>query len=110
MKRIPKNKLDGEDIRRVAEQLLREKLPSVQVEGYQITTSMVLNVLIKAAIDKSSIEAVGEDLVEVVDRNTLREALNRVVTVDDWRQHEAEFNAALAACIPAEMPRRGLAM
>jgi putative transposase len=110
MKRIPKDTLEGEDIRRVAEQLLREKLPSVQVEGYQITTSMVLNVLIKAAIDKSSIEAVCEDLVEVVDGNTLREALNRVLTVEDMRQHEAEFNEALAACIPVEMPRRGLEM
>src|ERR1039457_2151428 len=101
MKRIPKDTLEGEDIRRAAEQLLHEKLPSVRVEGYQITTSMVLNVLIKAAIDKSSIEAVCEDLVEVVDGNTLREALNRTLTVEDMRQHEAEFNEALAACIPA---------
>jgi putative transposase len=110
MKRIPKDNLDAEDIRDLTERLLREKLVSVQVEGYKITTSMVLNVLIKAAVEQRSIEAVCEDLTEVVDGNTLREALNRVLTVDDLRQHEAEFNAALAACIPGAMPRRGLEM
>jgi hypothetical protein len=46
----------------------------------------------------------------VVDSNTLREAINRVLTVEDLRQHETEFNAALAECIPAAMPRRGLEM
>jgi hypothetical protein len=46
----------------------------------------------------------------VVDSNTLREAVNRVLTVEDLRQHETEFHAALAECIPAAMPRRGLEM
>jgi hypothetical protein len=80
----------------------------VRMEGYKITTSMVLNVLLKAALEKRSIEAVCGDLRDVVDSNTLREAVNRALTVDDLRQHEAEMNGALAACIPAEMPRCGL--
>jgi len=109
MKIIPKDQLDAEDIRDLTERLLRENL-SLQVEGYKITTSMVLNVLIKAAVEKRSIQAVCEDLTDVVDGNTLREALNRALTVDDLQQHEAEFNAVLAACIPVEMPRRGLEM
>ena|SRR5271165_3092357 len=109
MQIILKDKLDGEDIRELTERLLREHL-SLQVEGYKMTTSMVLNVLIKAAVERRSIEAVCEDLVDVVDGNTLREALNRELTVADLRQHETEFNAALAACIPVEMPRRGLEM
>jgi putative transposase len=71
---------------------------------------MVLNVLLKAAVEKRSIEAVCADLSDVVDSNTLREAVNRVLTVEDLRQHEAEFNAALAECIPATMPRCGLEM
>jgi putative transposase len=109
MKIIVKDQLDAEDVRDLTERLLLEHL-SLEVSGYKITTSMVLNVLIKAAVEKRSIDAVCKDLSEVVDGNTLREALNRALTVDDLRQHEAEFNAALAACIPVEMPRRGLEM
>src|SRR5579864_6912157 len=110
MEIIPKNRLTAENVRALTEQLLRERLPSLQTEGYKITTSMVLNVLLLAAIEKRSIEAVCTDLSDVVDSNTLREAVNRALTVDDLRQHETEFNAALAACFPREMPRRGLEM
>ena len=106
---ILKNRLNAEDVREVAEKLLSEQL-SLEVEGYKVTTRMVLNVLVKAAVDKRSIEAVCEDLEEVVDGNTLREAVNRTLKVDELRQHEVEFNAALAACIPVEMPRLGLEM
>ena len=109
MEIIPKDRLNAEDVRELTERLLREQL-SLQVEGYKITTSMVLNVLLKAAVEKRSIEAVCDDLTDVVDSNTLREAINRVLTVEDLRQHETEFNAALAECIPAAMPRRGLEM
>src|SRR5512135_2398000 len=109
MEIIAKDRLNAEDVRELTERLLREQL-SLQVEGYKITTSMVLNVLLKAAVEKRSIEAVCDDLTDVVDSNTLREAINRALTVEDLRQHEAEFNAALADCVPAEMPRRGLEM
>jgi hypothetical protein len=106
---IAKDRLNAEDVRDLTERLLREQL-SLAVDGYKITTSMVLNVLLKAAVEKRSIEAVCADLVDVVDSNTLREALNQALRVEDLRQHEVEFNAALAECIPAEMPRRGLEM
>src|SRR5260370_10705321 len=109
MEIIPKDRVNAEDVRALTERLLREQL-SLQVEGYKITTSMVLNVLLKAAVEKRSIEAVCADLADVVDSNTLREAVNRALTVDDLRQHEAEFNAAAAVCIPAALPRRGLAL
>lgn len=109
MEIIPKDRLNAEDVRELTERLLREQL-SFQVEGYKITTSMVLNVLLKAAVEKRSIEAVCDDLTDVVDSNTLREAVNRVLTVEDLRQHEAEFNTALAECIPSTMPRQGLEM
>jgi putative transposase len=109
MEIIPKDRLNAEDVRELTERLLREQL-SLQTEGYKITTGMVFSVLVKAAIEKRSIEAVCADLVDVVDSNTLREAVNRALSVDDVRQHEVEFNAALAACIPEQMPRRGLEM
>jgi hypothetical protein len=93
----------------MTERLLREQL-SLKVEGYKLTTSMLLNVVLKAAVDKRSIEAVCEDLADVVDGNTLGEGLNGALRVEDLRQHEGEFNGALAACIPNELPRRGLEM
>ncbi len=106
---IPKNRLAGEDARALTERLLHDHL-SLEVTGYKVTTSIVLNVLLKAAIEQRSIDAVCADLVGVVDGNTVREALNRSLTVVQLRQHEAEFNAALAACIPAQLPRHGLEM
>lgn len=109
MEMIAKDQLEAEDVREMCERLLRDHL-SMATEGYKISTSRVLNVLLTAAVEKRSIEAVCGDLVGVVDSNTLREALNRALTVDDLRQHEAEFNAALADCIPRQMPTAGLEM
>ena len=109
MEIIAKNRLNAEDVRKLTERLLREQL-SLPIEGYKITTSMVLNVLLKAAVEKRSIEAVCADLTGVVDSNTLREALNQALRVEDLRQHESEFNAALAKCIPAQMPHQGMEM
>jgi hypothetical protein len=60
MEIIAKGQLNAEDVRALTERLVREQL-SLQVEGYQITTSMVLNVLLKAAIEKRGIEAVCAD-------------------------------------------------
>lgn len=109
MEIILKNWLKAEDVREVSEALLKKHL-TLAVEGHKLTTEMALNVLMKAAIENQSIEAVCADLSDVVDSNTLREALNRALTVTELRQHEAEFNAALADCIPQAMPRRGLEM
>ena len=110
MQMVAKTKLEAEDVRELAEDLLGKQMTCVQTEGYKITTNMVLNVLMKAAIEKRSIDAVCEDLADVVDGNTLREALNRSLKVEDLAQHEAQFNAALAECVPAQMPRTGLEM
>jgi len=71
---------------------------------------MVLNVRLNAAIEKRSFAAVCKDLADVADSNTLREAINRQLKVEDLWQHEEEFNASLAVCIPAAMPRAGLEM
>lgn len=109
MEMIAKGRLEAEDVRAMCERLLREHL-SLEMEGYKISTSMALNVLLTVAVEKRSIEAVCGDLAAVVDSNTLREALNRALTVDELRQQEAEFNTALVECIPKQMPRSGLEM
>ena len=109
MEIIAKGQLKAEAVLEMAEWLLGEQL-SLEIEGYKLTGRMALDVLLKAAVEKRSIEAVCADLVEVVNSNTLREAINQRLRVEDLRQHEAEFNGALAKCIPAQMPRRGLEM
>jgi len=110
MQMVTKSKLEAEDVRELAEELLHKQMISLQTEGYKITTSMALNVLMKAAVERRSIDAVCADLDDVVDGNTLREAINRSLKVEDLHLHEVEFDAALAECIPAQMPRRGLEM
>lgn len=57
MEMIAKERLNAEDVREVSDLLLREQL-SIETEGYRITTSIVLNVLLKATVEKRSIESV----------------------------------------------------
>jgi hypothetical protein len=96
-------------VREVSVAVLKKHL-TLEVDGYKLTTEMALNVLLKAAIEQGSMEAVCVDFDALVDSNTLREALKRKLTVNDLRQHEAQFNAALADCLPAQLPRQGLEM
>jgi hypothetical protein len=56
----------------------------------------------------SSLEAVCAESCGVVDRNPLREQLNRGLEAAALRQQEAELKAALPACLPVGMPRGGL--
>jgi hypothetical protein len=106
---IPKNELKAEDVRQMAEQVVRDHLTS-HIEGYTWDTASVLNVLLKAAHDGQSVESGCADLSHVAGSNALREQLNRVLDVCDLRRHEVEMNAGLAACFPADLPRQGREM
>lgn len=104
---IPEYSLHAEDVRQAMLKTLQNHL-SLKMEGYICTTEMALDVLLKAAAQGSSIEAVCADLSEVADSNTLREQWNAALDVADLRQQEAELNAALSSAIPVVMPRGGL--
>ena len=106
---IPKERLEAETARDMVEQVLDEHL-SMQIEGYKCDRQTVLNVLVKAALEGQTIESVCEDAALAMDSNAIREQLNQALDVSDLRVHEVEMNAALAACIPVELPRRGLEM
>jgi len=106
---ITKNSLNAEDVRRLTEQIMCEQL-SIQVQGYKCSTQMVCNVLMKAAVEGMSVESICADLQNTTGSNTIREHLNAVLDVCALRQHECEMNAALAVCIPSELPRRGREM
>jgi hypothetical protein len=86
---------------------LKEHL-SLETEGYSCTIEMTLNVLLKAAVDRSSLEAACADLEQVASSNRLREQLNQALDVADLRQHECELNAALASAIPPHLTCSGL--
>jgi hypothetical protein len=56
----------------------------------------------------SSLEAVCADLEDVADSNTLREYINKALTLDELSAQEEQANLALAECIPASMARQSI--
>ncbi len=104
---IPTNELCAEDVRGYAVKQLMSHI-HLEAEGYQCNTEMMWNVLVKAAVERTSIEATCADLSGVVASNTLREQLNARLGVNQLAELEAELNEALAACLPADIPRQGV--
>jgi putative transposase len=100
---IPQYELKAEDIRAYTLKLMKNHV-NQDVAGYVCTTDGILDVLLKASAESSSIEAASNDLQGVADSNTIREYLNAVLDIQELRQQENEMNAALAECIPASMP------
>lgn len=96
--------LKAEDIRAYTMKLLSDHL-ELKVEGYICTTEMILDVLLKASAENSSVEAACADLEQVADSNTIREYLNAVLDVKELREQECQMNTALAETIPESMPR-----
>ena len=106
---IPKEQLSGEAVRRGVEQTLREHL-KLAIEGYKCDSRCVVNELVKAAIERQTIESVCDDLALEVSSNTVGEQLNAQLDVYDLREHECQMNAGLAGNIPEQLPRRGREM
>lgn len=104
---IPKKQLKAEDVHQMLLDKLHRHL-SLKTEGYRCTTEQVLNVVVKAAAEGSSLEAVCRDQAGGINSNTLREHLNTALDVRQLRQQEAEMNQALASAIPTAMPYGGL--
>ena len=101
---IPQYELTAEDIRAYTLKLLKDHV-KLKVAGYVCTTDVILDVLLKASAESSSIEAASNDLQGAADSNTIREYLNAVLDIKELREQESEMNAALAECIPESMPR-----
>lgn len=66
---------------------------------------MTLDILVKTALEGSSIEATCADLQGVVDSNTVRRQLQQAMDSLPLRTHEAEMNHALASTLPTELSR-----
>jgi Transposase DDE domain len=104
---IPQATLNASTVREQVLTVLEQHF-TWRTEGYRLNTRMTLDILSKAAVDNSSLEAVCADLQEVVDSNTVRESLQRALEAQSLRDHEREMNAALAATLPLDIPRRGV--
>ena len=102
---IPQYELRAEDIRRYTIEKMKEHF-SVKAHGYCCTTDMILDVLLKASAECSSLEASCAHLAEVADSNTIREYLNESIEIKKLRQQEGQVNKAVASCIPASMQRQ----
>jgi len=104
---IHQHELKAEDIRAYTLQTLKEHF-EIKAEGYCCTTDMLLDVLIKASAECSSLEAVCADLEQVADSNTMREYINQALPVKKLRYQEEQVNQTLAHGIPSTMVRKGI--
>lgn len=104
---IPEYQLNAKDVRHQALKTLQKHL-TLEVNGYCCSTEMILDVVLKASAEQSSIEAACADLEQVADSNTIRDYLNEAIRVDNLLQQEAEMNSILAESIPVSMKRTDL--
>jgi putative transposase len=101
MNQPPVIKLTDRAVRDMAVDRLEKHLP-LTVAGYECTTEMVLDVLIKAAVTRQTIEAVCQDL-EVSTSNTIRTYLNDQIQADDLAELERRVNATLVEGVPPQV-------
>jgi putative transposase len=104
---IHQSELKAKDVHQYTVQVLKEHL-DIEANGYCCHTDMILDILIKASAECSSVEAVCADLEDTADSNTIREYLNQRLTVKKLRQQEERANQALAECIPTGLDRAGV--
>ncbi len=96
--------LKANDVHAYTLEALQEHL-NIKADGYICKTEMILNVLIKASAENSSLEAVCADLEEIADSNTIREYLNEALPIQELREQENQVNKALAGCTPCDLVR-----
>jgi actin-related protein len=103
---IQPNELKAEDIRHYTQQVLQAHVP-LDVHGYRCQTEMILDVLLKASAESSSLEAASTDLEGSADSKTLRADLNEALESEKEKlcEQEQAMNAALAEAIPSALSR-----
>jgi len=99
--------LTDEDVRAEVHARLGAHLP-LSAEGYSVTTEMLLDVLLQAALSGRSVEAACDELLEVADANTVREYLNDQLTANRLDILEQSLSGALGADLPRKVRRAKL--
>jgi len=96
--------LKAKDVHAYTANVLKAHL-KIKADGYRCHTDMLIDILLKASAECSSVEAVCADLTDTADSNTVREYLNQALSTKKLRQQEKRANAALAECIPSALDR-----
>jgi putative transposase len=104
---IHQHELKAKDVHTYTARVLKEHL-KIEANGYYCKTDMIIDILIKASAECSSVEAVCADLDDTADSNTIREYLNQALVVQELRQQEQRANVALAECIPNALDREDI--
>jgi putative transposase len=106
---IHQHELKAKDVHSYTARVLKEHL-KIEANGYYCKTDMIMDILIKASAECSSVEAVCADLDETADSNTIREYVNQALAVNELRKQEQRANVALAECIPNALNREDIEM
>lgn len=96
--------LDDETSRKLTVDRLQAHLP-IEVEGYKVGSDVIIEVLIHAAVTRTSIEASCAELEVEVGSNSVREQLNAQLHKDDLVELERGVNRALQAGLPRRARR-----
>src|SRR5947208_834648 len=104
---IAQVELTAEEVHRMALDVMGRHL-NLEVSGYKCDSQMLHNVLLKAAAEGMSIEAVCQDLSGLAASNTVRVQLSKVLNVKDLKRHEQAMNDALAEWPPPVLFHRRL--
>lgn len=102
---ITQAELSAQDIQTVVSQVSQEYLP-LHADGYICTSGMIYDVLMKAAVEGISVDAVCRDLEESASGNTIREIVNEQLDVAELRRQEEEMNRALCARMPIQIQKQ----
>jgi hypothetical protein len=98
-------KLTANQVLESARHGLQDHLP-VQADGYKCTTNDLLNVLLTAATRRCTIETACAELLNAPGAETVRQYLNKQLTVERLPELERELNEALVAQAPSRLWRQ----
>lgn len=104
---IQKEQRNAKEIRDMVQAIGQEHLP-LQAEGYECTTEMLYDVLLKAAVEGISLEAACKDLDGVINSNTLRDYFHAELKMEHFREIENAPNQALAFQLPEQVQYKPL--
>ncbi len=102
---IDQQELKAQDIRAAVQEVAQKYFP-FEVNGYVSTSEMIVDVMLKAATENISVDAVCRDLEQCIGGNMLRELINEHLSVEQLRQREDDMNAALSDQLPRQI-RKG---
>lgn len=106
---IHPSELKAKDLHAYTVRVLKAHL-HIDAKGYCCHTDMIIDILLKASAECSSMEAVCADLTDIADSDTVREYINQALTAKALRKQEERANAALAGCIPSALEREHVEM